>query len=59
MYWKIEVSREERMMDTIEPEADEQDWASGALLSFAQDWDNPEDAIYDNWREHYHERFAD
>jgi hypothetical protein len=41
-------------MDTLDPESQEQDWASGVTLSFAQDWDNPDDAIYDNWREYYH-----
>jgi hypothetical protein len=33
--------------------AQEQDWAA-AEQSFAKDWDNEDDAIYDNWREHYH-----
>ena len=28
-------------------------WASVAEDSFAKDWDNPQDAIYDNWREIY------
>jgi hypothetical protein len=23
------------------------------LAAFQEEWDNPEDAIYDNWREHY------
>jgi hypothetical protein len=32
----------------------ERDWAAVAEQSFAKDWDNEEDAIYDNWREHYH-----
>ena len=35
-------------------EAEERDWANASALSFARDWDNAEDAIYDNWREHYH-----
>ena len=39
-----------------EPNADaqEEDWAAAAVTSFAKDWDNDEDAIYDNWKEHYH-----
>jgi hypothetical protein len=37
-----------------EAEAQERDWATGASTSFATDWENDEDAIYDNWREHYH-----
>jgi hypothetical protein len=40
-------------MNHIDPEAEDQDWALGATLSFAQDWDNTEDAIYDDWREYY------
>ena len=32
----------------------ERDWAAVAAQSFAKDWDNEDDAIYDNWREHYH-----
>ena len=32
---------------------DEMDWQSMSLAAFEQDWDNPEDAIYDNWRELY------
>ena len=31
----------------------EADWSAMSLAAFEQDWDNPEDAIYDNWREHY------
>jgi len=34
--------------------AHERDWAALAAPSFAKDWDNEDDAIYDNWREHYH-----
>lgn len=32
----------------------EHDWQRASLASFAKDWDNNEDAIYDNWQEHYH-----
>jgi len=28
-------------------------WTALGLSSFERDWDNDEDAIYDNWREHY------
>jgi hypothetical protein len=35
-------------------EAQEQDWSAGAAMSFAKDWENDEDTIYDNWRQHYH-----
>jgi len=34
--------------------AQERDWAAAAETSFAKDWDNEEDAVYDNWQEHYH-----
>jgi hypothetical protein len=37
-----------------EEEAEEQRWGEAAAMSFAKDWDNEQDAIYDNWREHYH-----
>ena len=32
---------------------DNADWMNLSLSSFQKDWDNPEDAIYDNWRELY------
>ncbi len=35
-------------------EEHEKDWSSLAISSFAKDWDNEQDALYDNWREHYH-----
>ena len=31
----------------------EADWMALGLDAFQKDWDNPEDAIYDNWRELY------
>ena len=34
--------------------AQEREWAAAAHTSFAKDWENAEDAIYDHWREHYH-----
>ena len=37
---------------TGEPEG-EADWAAMSLSTFHRDWDNAEDAIYDNWRELY------
>lgn len=33
--------------------ADHFDWHAMSLAAFEKDWDNPEDAIYDQWREHY------
>ncbi len=32
---------------------DENDWLKLSLASFESDWDNPDDTIYDNWRELY------
>ena len=32
---------------------DEGDWQNLGLLAFEEEWDNPDDAIYDNWRELY------
>ncbi|MCB8984238.1 MAG: hypothetical protein H6659_10470 [Ardenticatenaceae bacterium] len=30
---------------------DETDWQALSLTAFESDWDNPDDAVYDNWRE--------
>ncbi len=32
---------------------DESDWQQMSLSAFEKEWDNEEDAIYDNWRELY------
>ena len=32
---------------------DEADWQRLSLSAFEAEWDNPDDAIYDNWRELY------
>ena len=32
---------------------DETNWSAMSLDTFQRDWDNAEDAIYDNWRELY------
>ncbi len=37
---------------TGEPD-DETNWSAMSLDTFQRDWDNAEDAIYDNWRELY------
>lgn len=38
----------------IDKEIDEEvDWQELGLAAFEKDWDNEEDAIYDNWRTHY------
>jgi len=51
----VEFLRRERARQAAhEAEAQEKDWAASASASFAKDWDNDEDAIYDNWQELYH-----
>lgn len=43
------------LLDSIvsEDKEDDMDWQAMSLAAFERDWDNPEDAIYDNWRELY------
>ena len=56
-----QLNQEERLIlakllldSIVTPEADEEaDWQYLSLAAFAADWDNPEDAAYDNWRELY------
>ena len=36
-----------------EEEGEEQGWGAAASMSFAKDWDNEQDAIYDDWKERY------
>lgn len=61
--WKIvrQLNKQERLMlakalldSIVMPTLDEEsNWQNLSLTAFAADWDNPDDAIYDNWREHY------
>lgn len=61
--WKLlrRLSNQERLLlakmlldSVVESELDEElDWQQLSVSSFTADWDNPEDAIYDNWRELY------
>lgn len=37
-----------------EEEEKDKDWSKLAMTSFAKDWENDKDAIYDNWKECYH-----
>ena len=32
---------------------EETDWSAMGLAAFQKDWDNAEDAIYDDWKVHY------
>ncbi|MDW8325230.1 MAG: hypothetical protein RMK99_01585 [Anaerolineales bacterium] len=34
-------------------ETDSTDWEALSLSAFSEGWDNPEDAVYDRWREAY------
>jgi hypothetical protein len=38
---------------TDDERADAADWQVLGLSAFEAEWDNPEDAVYDRWREHY------
>ena len=33
--------------------SEDANWSAMSLDAFEQDWDNPEDAVYDNWKELY------
>ena len=48
------LRRQRQEAATRDALAQEQGWALVAAQSFATDWDNEDDAIYDRWREHYH-----
>lgn len=52
----VEFLRRKRYTGRAIPEAEDEDegWAEGAAMSFAEDWNNDQDAIYDRWREYYH-----
>ncbi len=45
------------VLDSVLVDVDQADaeanWSAMGLEAFQKDWDNPEDAIYDDWREHY------
>lgn len=43
------------LLDSVLPKEmdDETDWQNLGLVAFEKEWDNEEDAIYDNWREIY------
>lgn len=61
--WEMarQFSKQERLLlakalldSVIAPAAtEESDWQNLSLTAFTADWDNADDAIYDNWREHY------
>jgi len=43
------------LLDSVlsDESADKLDWFALSLDIFQRDWDNVEDAVYDDWREHY------
>lgn len=42
------------IQELLEKSSDEeQDWQALGISAFEADWDNAEDAIYDDWRKHY------
>ena len=42
------------LLDSVlSKDADDDAWQQLGLAAFEQDWDNDEDAIYDDWRKHY------
>ncbi len=43
------------LLDSIVADEVEEDaeWRKLGLATFEREWDNPDDAIYDNWRELY------
>jgi hypothetical protein len=52
----VEFLRKKRKTkrSTQEEEEKEKEWGQLAVTNFAKDWENEKDAIYDNWRQHYH-----
>jgi hypothetical protein len=48
------LRRKSRTQSSMEEREKEKEWSSLAISSFAKDWDNEKDALYDNWRDHYH-----
>jgi len=47
--YTMKLAREAMLTGNDQPD----DWSALGLRSFKEDWDNPEDAVYDNWRKHY------
>ncbi len=49
----IQQSIQLLLKKAITTKALETDWQAMSLSAFEADWDNPEDAIYDDWRTRY------
>lgn len=41
------------LLESVLGESHDEDWLAMSLATFQRDWDNAEDAIYDNWKELY------
>lgn len=60
--WEIvrQLNKQERLMlakalldSIVSPTVDKKsDWQNLSLAAFTADWNNPDDAIYDNWKEY-------
>uniref|UniRef100_A0A7C2P5H5 DUF104 domain-containing protein n=1 Tax=Schlesneria paludicola TaxID=360056 RepID=A0A7C2P5H5_9PLAN len=37
----------------IRPLSEDEEWKSASLSRLEEVWDNPEDAVYDNWKQLY------
>ena len=48
---RVDYPENKEFKITIEDEKEE--WSSFANTSFARDWENDKDMIYDDWKEHY------
>jgi hypothetical protein len=49
-----EVSEMRRELEAfLSAQTDSRAWARLSESTFAKDWDNEQDAVYDNWRELY------
>jgi hypothetical protein len=47
--------RRQKNKQTLKEEKEKnKEWSKLAMTSFAKDWENEKDAVYDRWREHYH-----
>jgi hypothetical protein len=42
------------MLMLLPEEEKDKEWSKLAITGFAKDWDNEKDAIYDDWKRHYH-----
>lgn len=55
VFGNISLVEGEEVILTINtlPKDKDETWSELANSSFTKDWDNKEDSIYDDWKEHY------